>query len=264
MYRFLLTPKWLLFTAVVALAVLGMVRLGFWQYDRMQDRKAFNAEVRANDAAPVVPLDRVDLSDPDAAEWRRVTVTGRYLPDEGVVVVNRSQGGLPGRNVVSVLDLGDGTAVLVNRGFLPSIEPDLPATPSGEVTVLGRLRTDEQRRLGQPSIPVGSELTEVPRIEVDALQPQIEPTLLPMHLQAIESEPADAAALQPIAFPGLDNGPHFSYMVQWWIFALCAVIGWVFAVRRSAKDIQRGAVSPSPDDDEPTTAPTRTPSTSSH
>ena len=136
MYRFLLTPKWLIFTAVVALAVAGMVRLGLWQYDRMQDRKAFNAEVRANDSAPVAPLDEIDLSDPDAVEWRRVIVTGRYLPDEGVEVINRSQGGNPGRNVMGVLDLGDGTAILVNRGFLPSLEPDVP-TPSGEVTVTG-------------------------------------------------------------------------------------------------------------------------------
>jgi cytochrome oxidase assembly protein ShyY1 len=263
MYRFLLTPKWLIFTAVVALAVAGMVRLGFWQYDRLQDRRAFNADVRANDSAPVATLDEVDLSDPDAVEWRRITVTGRYVPDEGVVVVNRSQGGHPGRNVVGVLDLGDGTAILVNRGFLPSLEPDV-ATPAGEVMITGRLRGDEQRRLGQPSIRSGVDLTEIPRIEVDALQPQIEPTLLPMHLQAIESDPSDAEALQPIAFPGLDNGPHLSYMVQWWVFALCAVIGWVFAVRRSVTDRRRAVLGPSPADDAPTTVPPRTPSTSSH
>jgi cytochrome oxidase assembly protein ShyY1 len=31
----------------------------------------------------------------------------------------------------------------------------------------------------------------------------------------------------------LTDGPHLSYAVQWFIFALCAVVGWVLAVRRS-------------------------------
>jgi cytochrome oxidase assembly protein ShyY1 len=130
------------------------------------------------------------------------------------------------------------------------------------------LRTDEVRRLGQPSIPAGQTLTQVPRIEIASLQPQVEPELLPMFVEQIASSPADADSLQPIAFPELDDGPHLSYMVQWWIFATAAAVGWVLAVRRERNELTRRAVPPgphsTPDVDAPATEPTGTPSTSSH
>lgn len=271
MYRFLLKPKWIAFTLVVALAAFGMVQLGLWQKHRHDDRSAFNEQVRANEAAPVVPLADLDVSDPEAVDWRRVSVSGTYLPGEQFEVVNRSQGGFPGRNIVDVLDLGDGTAVLVNRGFLPSLDPAV-ATPTGPIEVVGRLRTSEERRLGQPTMVAGDEpFTQVPRIEIDQIQPQVEPTLAPVFIERIESTPADAPSLAPIAFPGLDGGPHLSYMVQWWIFAACVVIGWVFAVRRTARE-RAAPIPPSgitPDgaqlaDRAPTTEPIGTDATSSH
>jgi len=37
----------------------------------------------------------------------------------------------------------------------------------------------------------------------------------------------------PVLAPQLDEGPHLSYAVQWFIFATCVVVGWVLAVRRA-------------------------------
>jgi len=39
----------------------------------------------------------------------------------------------------------------------------------------------------------------------------------------------------PVLAPELTSGSHLSYAVQWFIFSLCAVVGWVFAVRKSAR-----------------------------
>ena len=33
--------------------------------------------------------------------------------------------------------------------------------------------------------------------------------------------------------PTLDEGPHLSYTIQWFIFSICVIVGWVLAVRRS-------------------------------
>ena len=52
-----------------------------------------------------------------------VTAAGRYLPDEQLVVVNRSQHGLAGEIVVTPLQLADGRIVLVSRGFVPLDQP---------------------------------------------------------------------------------------------------------------------------------------------
>ena len=55
-----------------------------------------------------------------------------------------------------------------------------------------------------------------------------------MYMEQLSSTPPDAASLQPIVAPTLDEGPHLSYTVQWFFFSLCVVVGWVLAVRRSA------------------------------
>ena len=113
MYRFLLKPKWIGFHLLCIFGIVLMVNLGIWQLHRLQSRKDFNAEVRARTAEPVVPVEEVvtDGVDPDDVQWRTVTATGTYLPDEQVVVVNRSQGGFSGVNVVTPLELADGTIV---------------------------------------------------------------------------------------------------------------------------------------------------------
>lgn len=235
MHRFLLKPKWLLFHLLVVGLVVLMVNLGLWQLHRWQDRKDFNAEVRARASQPVVPVEQLVGSDTDGdtVQWRTVTATGTYLADEELLVVNRSQDGFSGVNVVTPLELADGTLVLVNRGFVPTTL-DVPATPTGEVTVTGRLRVTQERTLGQLTEPDG-ELTEIFRIDIPRLAGQLPAPVLPAYVDLLSAEPPQGDVPVPLPDPDLSEGPHLSYMVQWWIFSLCVVVGWVLAVRRSIR-----------------------------
>src|SRR4029079_16296066 len=128
-YRFLLSQKWIAFHLFVIVIVVAMVNLAFWQLRRLHERREFNSEVRANSSQPIVPLDDllagVDQQSP--IEWRRVDATGTYVPGKQFVVVNRSQQGDPGQNVVDALKLDDGSLVLVNRGFFSQEDPVPPA-----------------------------------------------------------------------------------------------------------------------------------------
>lgn len=239
MYRFLFRPKWLLFhVAVVALVVL-MVNLGFWQLHRLQDRREFNAEVRARAGEPVVPVeDVVDLgTDAADVQWRTVTASGRYLADEQVLVVNRSQDGFSGVNVVTPLELADGSIVLINRGFVAATL-EVPAPPAGEVVVTGRLRESQERTLGQLTEADG-DLTEVFRIDIPRLAEQLPAPVLPVYVDLLTADPSPGDLPVPLPDPDLSEGPHLSYMFQWWIFSVCAVVGWVLAVRRSVRQHRR-------------------------
>ena len=51
-------------------------------------------------------------------EWRVVTATGTYLPDETVIVRYRTHEGSAGVDVVVPLQTTGGPAVLVDRGWL--------------------------------------------------------------------------------------------------------------------------------------------------
>lgn len=243
MYRFLLRPKWIGFHLLVAGAMVAMVNLGLWQLRRLDQRRDFNAVVEARyDATPVPIGDLLTAgTDPDDVEWRPVTTAGEYLPGDGVRIVNRSQSGRAGDNLVVPLRLDDGRLLLVNRGFVP-IEADAPAPPGGHVAVTGRLHPSETRRLGQLSDPEQGRLTEAQRIDIERLAPQLPGEPVPMYLDLIESQPPDATPFpEPIARPELGEGPHLSYAVQWFLFTVAVGVGWVLAVRHSLRARQVAA-----------------------
>ncbi|NQY55264.1 MAG: SURF1 family protein [Ilumatobacteraceae bacterium] len=244
-YRFLLQARWIAFHLVVVLGIVLMINLGFWQLDRLDQRQSFNASVEARSDEPVVPL--ADLLgapdfDPNTAQWRIVTATGTWIEDQ-VVVFNRTQGGRAGDNVVTALATDDGEVVLVNRGFIP-LTADVPAPPDGTVTVTGRVRPTQERQTGQLTDTADGPLTEIRRIEIARLAPQFGGSLAPVYLDLVESSPAVTDTdPTPVPPPELDDGPHLSYAMQWFIFAVCVLIGWVLAVRRSIKT-RRAALRP--------------------
>ena len=243
MYRFLLRPKWIGFHVLVVAGIVALVSLGFWQLRRLDERRDFNARVEARTEVPPTPLDEVLASGPpDEIEWRTVTVIGRYLPDEQFVIVNRSQGGRAGDNVATPLDLGDGRTLIVNRGFVP-LSVDVPPAPAGTVDVVGRVRQSQARRTGQLSDPTEGELTEVQRLDIPRLEGQLPGDVVPVYVDLLASQPAEAPGLPDrVQRPPLDEGPHLSYAVQWFIFAICVAIGWVLAVRRSTRTRRRADV----------------------
>jgi surfeit locus 1 family protein len=218
--------------------IVSMVLLSRWQFDRMFERRDFNDEVRDRTSLPLVDLAAIDLSeldptelDPAELEWRTAGAKGTYLGDEQVTIVNRSQNGRAGANVVVPLRLADGRLVLVNRGFIGLDDP-VPPPPSGEVRVVGILRAGETRRTGQPA-DVEGDLDELLRLDIERIDEQVDGVLLPIVLTLEESDPTEDAALSPVPLPELDGGPHLSYAIQWLIFATAVAVGWVMAIRWS-------------------------------
>lgn len=235
MYRFLVRPKWIAFHLLVVAGVIAMFNLGFWQLRRLDERQAFNAVVEERYDAPPVPLDELLVPgvDPDDIAWRPVSAAGTYLPDEGILIVNRSQNGRAGVNTVVPLALADGRILLVNRGFVPQGFEE-PPIPAAEVEVVGRLRPSQQRRLGQLSDAAEGDLREAQRLDIARLEGQFDAPVADMYVDLISSVPAEQAGVpEPVIAPDLSEGNHLSYAVQWFIFSIAAAVGWVLAVRRS-------------------------------
>lgn len=240
MYWFLLRPKWIGFHLLVIFGVVLMMWLGFWQLDRLDQRKAFNDAVVERSEEPPEPI--TDLLsepdfDPETYEWRQATAKGTWLPDQ-VIVFNRTQNGQPGDNVVTPLLLddqpdGEPLIVLVNRGFVP-VGVETPDPPQVGVEILGRVRPSQERQLGGLTDAAGGPVTEVRRIDIAQLAQQVEGEVAPVYLDLIASIP-ETGSLDPFPVPPpeIDDGPHLSYAGQWFIFALAVVVGWVLAVRRS-------------------------------
>jgi len=236
MYRFLYSPRWIILHLIVAILVVVMVNLAFWQIDRLHQRQDFNAIIAARIPVASAPLEDVlaKYPNPTDAEWYRVIATGTYLRDEDISVVNVTQNGQAGHDAMTPLLLDNDQILLVNRGFLP-LEMDIPQTPSGRITIEGRLRVSAVRRTGAVSDPSTGELREVQRIDISRLAPQLPNKPVAMYVELLNSQPADSDTLSRIADPVFSNGPHLSYAVQWFLFTGCAIVGWIIAVRREVQ-----------------------------
>jgi cytochrome oxidase assembly protein ShyY1 len=242
MYGFLLRPKWIAFHLLVLVSALLMIRLGVWQLDRLEQRKDFNSTVTERIDQPPVPfgelLDEV-ATDPTSVEWRQVTLSGTWLPDQ-ITWFNRSQEGIAGDNVLTALTDGTST-VIVNRGFVP-LGSAQPPVGTDDVEVLGRIRVPQARQLGELTDSTEGPVTEVRRVDLELLDQQIPGDLAAVYVDLIGSVPnVTANDPVPVPPPALDEGPHLSYAVQWFIFAAAVLLGWILAVRRSIASHRKAA-----------------------
>ncbi len=243
MYKFLLRPKWIAFHVLIVVLVTIMLMLANWQLDRHHQRVAFNETLKERVDTPTAPLEQVleTFSSASDAEWRSVVVTGRYLQDHDIQIVNVSQGGQAGFDPVAPLQLSDGRLILVNRGFVP-LGGSVLDPPAGTVTLQGRLRASSAKRLGAVSDATSGVLTEVQRIDILRLQQQMPAPLVNVYVELQSSSPADDTTLSRIAEPTFNNGPHLGYVGQWILFSLCALGGWFAIVRREATGKKQSAL----------------------
>jgi cytochrome oxidase assembly protein ShyY1 len=242
-YRFLLTPRWLGFAALMVALSAAMVGLGYWQLDRYHERSAVNARIDAAGRAEPVPVGQVVAvgRPPSAgAAWTRVSATGRYDPVHQVLARDRSQSGSVGFEVLTPLVLADGSAVLVDRGWLPPAPagmmtaPTVPAAPLGEVTVVGRVHLPESRS-DQPLAVDG--VTQVRRIDPARLTGAVPYPLADGYVLLDEQRPvANDGAFTRIPVDHENAAMNAGYVVQWWAFALITLIGFGWVAYRHAHE----------------------------
>lgn len=217
--------------------------LGEWQFGRLDERQARNEIIRTNEARDPAPVDEVLAPDEPVAEdeeYRLVTATGTYDVASSVIVRYRSgPSGEPGVDVVVPLVTESGTALVVDRGFL-QIDTrsadigDVPAPPSGEVTITGYVRANGT-----------GDSTEVDDLSTRAISSEeieaaIGRTTYGGFVDLASETPAPAEPLVLADLPELDNGPHFFYGLQWWFFGVLAVFGFAFLAYDEVKRGPRG------------------------
>jgi len=237
-----MTPRargYLFFGITLVLAVV-FVRLGVWQLSRLQDRRAFNREVLAARSLPALNLDSAGVGLGAEPANRRVVVTGRYDFDSEVVLRGQTERGVAGVRIVTPLRTGRGdSAVLVQRGFVPSPDAatvDLsPLHEEGTVTVRGLATVLPDS--GSPGEPrqIEGHLTWR-RVELAELRRRARYPITPL---LILQTPDSTLPSQPRRdeAPVLDDGPHLSYAIQWFSFAVIALtVGAIIGFRQKDRD----------------------------
>jgi len=223
--------------AVVVIAVLvaaTCVNLGLWQLRRLEERRALNARILERRSATPVSIDGVQENS-DAEPYRAATARGTYDAEHEVLVYGRSLDGEAGQDVVTPLLLPNGGAILVVRGWVPFEMQTAPvreaAPPANEVTVKGTFVPDEGDGSDAPDAD-----GIVRDLDVGGIASSLPYDVLPLPLQLADQTPPQPGSL-PIAesIPALSEGPHLSYAIQWFSFAVIALVGAAILLRRDRR-----------------------------
>jgi cytochrome oxidase assembly protein ShyY1 len=234
--RFLLSRRWVLFAITVALLAWATWLLGEWQFHRLADRKELNATIARNSSAPAAPVsEALEPDSPVSAseEWRVVTATGTYAPEDTVIVRYRTREGASGSDVVVPLVTDQGPALLVDRGWLATdssvTEPvDVPPPPTGEVTVTGWVRVDATGDSTTVSATSAGDALSTRAISSDRIGDALDREVYGGFLDLKSEDPAPETPLAKAELPELNNGPHFFYGLQWWFFGVLAISGFCY------------------------------------
>jgi surfeit locus 1 family protein len=209
-------------------AVLGCFRLGMWQLDRLEQRRAFNRSVAERLAAAAVPLERLVLD--TTARFRRVHVRGAFDYAEEIVHTSRVRRGVPGVHILTPLRRpGNDTAILVNRGWVYSpdgIEVDLTRwRDSTRAIVSGWL--DRFAEASPRPVASSRNARAVHRLDHAQLRERFPYPIAPLILVWSDRAPQPADSLLPVrpAPPSLGEGSHKSYAFQWFSFGIVGILG---------------------------------------
>jgi cytochrome oxidase assembly protein ShyY1 len=228
MLALLRTSRWLSFTALVLIAIIGFGFLSRWQFDRAEQHRQERLSI---EQGQIISEPQTDIS--GNPEFSRVTVTGSYL-DVDVLVRQRPLDGGNGYWVLTPLQpAADVSMVWVLRGWLSASTqaldvPPIPSAPEGIVTVEGVTRLFESPRSDVSGLP--DQVVSRMSVEELAFAGEAQGNVL----QLTRSNPPDE--LIPVPLPVVDEGQNISYAVQWILFALVAVGGWFVFLRREAKE----------------------------
>lgn len=239
--------RWTMYFLVAAVFAVVCVFLANWQLDRNEWRNAQIELVEQNyDAAPV-PLDdviRTDGAFDPSDEWRPITISGRYASDDQLLVRNRPHGGTSAFEVLVPFHTDDGRILIINRGWVLPGEgavPEVPSAPDGRLTLTARLRPGEPLPASGRTAPEG----QVPTIHLPTIAGFAgAPTIETAYGELIsEAPPAEQA---PMGFdaPTEDPGPHFSYAIQWILFAIMGFVFIAYMIRTEvtkAREERQGA-----------------------
>lgn len=232
----LVNRKWWWVTLLAIAAVGTLVWLGYWQLERLEERRAFNAMVAQRWQQTPFDLQHEALpEDLETMGYRRVGVQGAFDYANQIVLTNQpSDSGDPGVQLITPFVLDDGRAVLVSRGWVPlylSGEENWQnlQDPADRNEVVGLIQRSQELQ-GQTAAPEGQR--EWYTLNIPLIQRQMPYELLPVFIlqlpdagQGFEDYPQRS---EPIA---LDEGSHFSYAIQWFMFAVIFGIGYIQYVR---------------------------------
>jgi len=219
-------PTWFAVAITIA-AVALFVRLAIWQLHRAAEKDALQAQYAAGQRS-VVELTAANAA--GLTQYQRVSARGHYDSAHQILLDSMpSAMGQPGYRVVTPFELEQGGWLLVDRGWHRpgATRSDIPEVTVGEAarTISGQLSV-----LPRPGVRLagsGTSGNSWPRVmnypEQTTVEQALERKVLP-GLVLLDTDQADGYERVWQARIDMGSERHLSYAVQWFGFAVAAVV----------------------------------------
>jgi surfeit locus 1 family protein len=221
----------LTFAALLGFATL--IALGYWQLERLEWKRALIERIESQRAATPAELPS-SIDDPEAWEFRRVLLQGRFLHDHETFLVGRSHQGVTGLHVMTPMLLKDGRSILVDRGWIPIDKRD-PETrpkslPEGEIDLVALLALGgwKGRQFLRPQNDVEKDNWFWPDLPAMAAQAGLERPVTALFGYALKSPDGAALPIPDAPATALRND-HLQYAITWFALAVGLAIIYFFA-----------------------------------
>lgn len=229
-------------TLLLALPIPLFVGLGIWQIDRADQKREQTRLL--SERAKLSPYQVGPLAvAPEDLRYRALQARGAYDAAGQILIENRRHNNRTGFHVITPLRIDDSEMrVLVNRGWIPADtdgNPPPAPVPGGETMVTGTTHIP-----APPALVLHGGIdaaqnwgTRWPYLTVDLFAARTGYPVQPVVILLDKDAPGGFQRTWPREMP--KEGMHIGYAIQWFAFALIALVLWLrlSLVRETEKEI---------------------------
>lgn len=236
------SKKWIIVTVLVLAASGVMIRLGIWQLDRLEGRRAFNAQVLSQRDQPPFVIDQNGVhADLASMEFRSVEAVGEFDYSNQILLGNQGYEDRLGVHLLTPLRIdGSESYILIDRGWVPYedvVANDLEKhNETGTIKVSGILRASQgkvglKNCVDENNLTVGS-ILQIWCVDLGSIEQQLSYQLLDSYVwQTPVGEQTSPPYRSQLNFE-ISEGPHLGYAIQWFTFTALLIIGYPFFIRK--------------------------------
>lgn len=240
-WKIFLQPGWIITAVlVIAFSYAAIWILSPWQLNK--DASIVSRNEHVEEAFSTNPVAFDEVFDESGAitgdsEWKRVEITGHFLPDKEVLLRMRPVGSGPSYQALTPFVIDGGPTMLVNRGYeqtTADADPHIKRAPSGTMSIVANARLNEAEPKTAPM--EGSGYHQVYGINTQQVSGLIS---VPLGTDYLQLTADSAGVVNAIPVPSQDRGNHLSYGFQWIAFGIMAPLGLGYFVYSEIRERRR-------------------------
>lgn len=225
-------------TALAVVLLFACVQGAMWQYDRHQARHAKNSVITANVEKSTLDESQLNSLEDSSRAWRKLSITGSFIPDKEILLRNRYHEGKYGFGVITLFKSDQNNLYWVDRGWVIAGKDALTAPVTQPVTgeqveILTRVRIEniEDRVAGSVfAVPSGENSQQLQKWNATESVKTSD-----VYLDLISSSNPQFDPKVPAPFPTITDGPHLAYSLQWLIFGLLVLLALFLVIREERR-----------------------------